>query len=519
MNDEEVHQRIVDRESELALSCNAPITAPPDITSTPRADATERSTFTLNEGTLSKRSTKNTHRPHTGKENPALQTLPEELRGDQAMDKSLAQDPWSSDGGLSDDDADMASEQPANEEQTGLNMDAASISALANNLQQSFQGPSPATASPAPPPPPQPPTNITTSSPIEGTDAPGDCTDLDESVQAGNLSTGSRKRTRGGKKHKKQGNQDEQQHTTVKTPRPALPDNQPGTQSKTSPRGPGRPAGSANKKYSKERSSSRQRGLSADMLNQDQMDTAPIPGTSSEGITQPRRSRTGRSPPDHQQTEPNPTTHTNQPGSSVPGSSRPSTGVLATSAVRSSLELPNAPWSTPAIQTISERIRQRCAGGSAEFFVSDELNEVNMEYHPSDNNDLNISVDLDETRTFDMRDLVPADIPILRGTQVRTRDVVQFVVLSRPRCPDGEGPNDEATAWTVPSTTEFHDLIARAECFMIQNKLPCMRAQKWINLWGKVGLVGLSPKNVEYMEDYRTVIEGSPTEDLMFIAH
>ena len=43
---------------------------------------------------------------------------------------------------------------------------------------------------------------------------------------------------------------------------------------------------------------------------------------------------------------------------------------------------------------------------------------------------------------------------------------------------------------------------------MIQQRLPCYKVKKWANMWGKVGLVGLSPKTPQYIEDYRTVIEG-----------
>ena len=51
---------------------------------------------------------------------------------------------------------------------------------------------------------------------------------------------------------------------------------------------------------------------------------------------------------------------------------------------------------------------------------------------------------------------------------------------------------------------------------MIQNRLPCYKAKKWANLWGKVGLLGLSPRVPTDLEDYRTVIEGLPNETHTF---
>ena len=138
-----------------------------------------------------------------------------------------------------------------------------------------------------------------------------------------------------------------------------------------------------------------------------------------------------------------------------------------------------------------------------------------MDFQASANLDHNTSIDLDESRVFDMRDLVSSEIDVRSGAQVRARDVVQFVILARKRHPS-PAPEKVATRWSIPTPQEFYDLLNRSECYMIQKRLPCYKAQKWINLWGKVGLVGLSPKHPQYLEDYRTVIEGQPSEHLTF---
>ena len=138
-----------------------------------------------------------------------------------------------------------------------------------------------------------------------------------------------------------------------------------------------------------------------------------------------------------------------------------------------------------------------------------------MDYMPSALNQ-SMSIDLDETRVFDMRELVSGEIDIRSGSEVRTRDVVQFVVLARPRTPTSDDGNRPITDWIVPDTGEFHDLVHRAECHMIENNLQCFKARKWSNLWGKVGLLGLSPKNIQHLHDYRRVVESVPNEHHTF---
>lgn len=178
-------------------------------------------------------------------------------------------------------------------------------------------------------------------------------------------------------------------------------------------------------------------------------------------------------------------------------------------------------WGTPEIKAISEVIGLRCAGSGGEFIAPNEpgLDPINMEYLSSEGGilDQSMTVDLDETRTFDMRDLISPDIKIGPGGQVRARDVIPFVVLARHRGADPPPTiSGSATPWTVPETKDFHSLISRIECYMINKGLQCVKAKKWANLWGKVGLIGLSPKNPEHITEFRTVVEGLATDKLAF---
>ena len=110
---------------------------------------------------------------------------------------------------------------------------------------------------------------------------------------------------------------------------------------------------------------------------------------------------------------------------------------------------------------------------------------------------------------------------------------MQFVLLARPRPmatiedeeeivptsptsgnPAESGNTDWArnnahpgTDWCVPEPQEFHDVLNRAECLMVSRNLTCLRAQKWANMWGRVGLIGLSAKHPEDIRAYRDVIE------------
>lgn len=167
------------------------------------------------------------------------------------------------------------------------------------------------------------------------------------------------------------------------------------------------------------------------------------------------------------------------------------------------------------VDDISDAIHLRCAGGGAEFFEPGEqgVATVDQEFRSATELGPNLTIDLDETRVFSMRDLISSDIHVHRDTQVRSRNIIQFVILARPRA----SPTDGSRAkWTVPDPDVYRDLINRSECYMATNRLPCLKAVKWTNLWGKVGLVGLSAREAEHLEDYRTVIEALHDDNYQF---
>ena len=155
------------------------------------------------------------------------------------------------------------------------------------------------------------------------------------------------------------------------------------------------------------------------------------------------------------------------------------------------------------------------------------MRQVQVGFVAAPNNEHgNQSVDLDESRVFDVRDLVTSAIEIHRGTELRTRDVIQFVVLCRAKqhphddifTPNqaGRSQSSPRASWTVPDPQIFNDLINRAECLMSKRSLPCLKTQKWANMWGKVGLVGLCAKNPDNIRQYRNVIEQMEHRHLNF---
>ena len=88
------------------------------------------------------------------------------------------------------------------------------------------------------------------------------------------------------------------------------------------------------------------------------------------------------------------------------------------------------------------------------------------------------------------------------------------MVLARPL---QDAPASQSkTAWTIPDVADFHDLVNRADPHIVSEKLSCITVAKWSNLWGKVGLLGLSGKRQDLLEQHRDVIENLPTNKLRF---
>ena len=131
------------------------------------------------------------------------------------------------------------------------------------------------------------------------------------------------------------------------------------------------------------------------------------------------------------------------------------------------------------------------AGGGAEQFAPDEpgLEIVRAAPVAAPSHNLDQSMDLDESRVFDCRDLVTSAIEIHRGNQVRSRDVIQFVLLARaklhpqddifgphamsesgssndtttnpppPETAATDNNNNRGTSWFVPDPMVFHDVV------------------------------------------------------------
>ena len=521
MGEEEIQARVENRREELTFTCGRPLNLhAPDITSTPRPQCGSLDSYQLPyQGQSDRRATPEEgqlRRPRPlSKQTRKHDQHDEVLRSDgvhyaEEWNVSLGESfTGETDGGNNGDNNNNQVKRAGATNADGLALDPAGLNQLASNLRESFN---------APPQPQQHQHQQTyTSSPKDPAATP--LLDEDDPMDNSGLSTGSRKRTRGGKKHRKNPTADTpSEGTTGKQARQSTTD-------QVSPRGRGRPPGSLNKKYQKERSSERQTRListnvgeqrerekqqewqhqqasagSAGRGDDQRMDDDGHGGTDAEDTMDEGPSQDGRS---NEQTNQR---HTGSSGAAAQGENACRTLVPVT-------QSGSTPWTTDEIAAISEAIGQRCAGGSAEYLATDEpgLLPIDMDYMPSP---LNTTTDLNESRVFDMRDLVSNEIDIRRGTEVRTRDVVQFVVLARPRL---RGPDDNtATPWRVPDTNDFHDLINRTESYMINKRLPCYKARKWSNLWGKVGLIGLSPKSIQLLNDYRDVVEGLPTDTLTF---
>ena len=61
--------------------------------------------------------------------------------------------------------------------------------------------------------------------------------------------------------------------------------------------------------------------------------------------------------------------------------------------------------------------------------------------------------------------------------------------------------------WTVPDPATFRDLLGRVDSEVLEFNLPCRRAFLWGNLWGRIGLVGLSSKDLTLVNEFRLIVE------------
>ena len=107
--------------------------------------------------------------------------------------------------------------------------------------------------------------------------------------------------------------------------------------------------------------------------------------------------------------------------------------------------------------------------------------------------------DLDESVVFDVCDLVAEDMDLGDMAPIRVHDVVPFVVLKFDPRVDKH--------WAVPEPQMFHNLVSRVECQAMEEGSDAQLAYRWANLWGKVGLLGLSSKKKPILCEYRRLVE------------
>ena len=163
------------------------------------------------------------------------------------------------------------------------------------------------------------------------------------------------------------------------------------------------------------------------------------------------------------------------------------------------------------VKLISDDVNRCCAGGNGEFFDPDEEGIFTVEHEfdwDEEDETMDTTVDLDTTRTFQVRDLVSSGMEVTEGAQVRSRDIIPYVVLKWDEAKD--------THWSVPSTSLFHGLVNRIESRIQRDDLTCGSVMKWSNLWGKVGLLGLSARDPSLLSAFRTLVESQVNGSIRF---
>ena len=158
------------------------------------------------------------------------------------------------------------------------------------------------------------------------------------------------------------------------------------------------------------------------------------------------------------------------------------------------------PPTTDTMKALSDDVRIRCAGGSGEQFGADEPGVEQVHEEPAFKLDIfDNTVDLDESVIMEVGELVAEDMDIPQKIQIRSREVIAFVIIKY-------NPETDNT-WTIPEPMVYSDLLNRVEGQIWEDRNPCSSAYRWANLWGKVGLLGLAPTNKEHINEYRRIIE------------
>jgi hypothetical protein len=91
--------------------------------------------------------------------------------------------------------------------------------------------------------------------------------------------------------------------------------------------------------------------------------------------------------------------------------------------------------------------------------------------------------------------------------QVKAKGTLQFVVMA---C------SEDDSNWFVPPLQTFFDLISQVECSLIEKQSNALTALKWASQWGEVGLVGLSTRNLELLQDYRRALATTVIDNICF---
>ena len=161
------------------------------------------------------------------------------------------------------------------------------------------------------------------------------------------------------------------------------------------------------------------------------------------------------------------------------------------------------------VDKISDAVNLRGAGSHGEVLdpTDEAVDQISMEYMYAEGAHDTSSV-LDTTQVFPIRDLVSSDIAVDDRVVIRSRDVIPYVLLKWDTRVD--------KGWSVPDPTLFHDLTNRVDTVISDGDLPCGAVLKWSNLWGKVGLLGLSAKNKTLLNEFRDLVEEQVTPTTKF---
>ena len=166
---------------------------------------------------------------------------------------------------------------------------------------------------------------------------------------------------------------------------------------------------------------------------------------------------------------------------------------------------PPSKVSSKTIKAISSVVNSRCTGAGEEEDRDEELiRPVEMDFVVVKEG---LESTVNETQILDVQDLITEGIDA-GDTRITVKDVIAYVVLKYdPDCDED---------WTVPEPSLFHDLINRVDCRIRDAKMSCASAYRWANLWGRVGLLGLSPRNLDLLNQYREIIEAQILGNVRF---